>query len=54
MAISYKCSDSICDSRLYANYKIINNNITKLINNEIKKTYSIKYEEHNYNYEINL
>lgn len=28
----------------------MNNNIIKIISYEIKKNYSIKYEEHNYNY----
>ena len=51
MIVSYKCSDTICESRLSAKYEIINNNIIKLINYEIKKNHSIKYEEHNYNYD---
>ena len=52
--ISYKCSDSICGSRLSANFELLNNNIINLVHYEIKKNHTIKNEEHNYNYDKNI
>ncbi len=36
--INYKCSDTNCESRLYAKFELNNNNIIKIISYETKKT----------------